>query len=622
MRSTTERAASRGARRREERSTKSRTGNPEHLIALQPLHEAVLVSALLLLIALTTLDNGFVDLDDSLYLANRTVAAGISWAGLQFAFTSVTDLYWHPIAWLSHEVDVSLFGFNPAGHHFTSALLHSIAAGLLFLLLRRLGANAWSSASGALLWAIHPLRVESFAWIAERKDVLCALFFIATLLAYLNHADRPSRWSYLAWSGLGALAMMSKPTAVCLVPILFLLDYWPLGRRLFDVKRLVEKLPLLLLTAVLAWLTFHGQKESGSMSHLEGVPLGIRLENIPVFYMRYIGKMLWPVNLACFYPYDFHPGTAKALASAFGLSILTAGVVWQRHRRPYLLLAWIWFLVALVPNIGLLQAGRQSIADRFTNLAMIGIAVGAALFLTQLVSGAASKHLKKVVAVSISAALAILALLTLRQIGYWHDTFRLFDHAIAVEDSDYIRASLANTLIGQKRYTEAEPHLVIATRRSPVSWEYHNTLANVLLQMGRLDEATVQAAAAVRLAPENVAAAETMGSVLFRRQDYQGTLEQFNHAIELGAEKAAVAAQLNDMGASAASRGKPGEAEPLIRRALDLNPRLPQGWRNLILIQIDRGRPQEARVTLQEAVRATGAQAAYDHLFSGSGPLR
>ena len=571
----------------------------------------------MLLIALPTVGSRLVLYDDAIYLGRPAVTGGISWSGFLFAFTSVSDLYWHPLTWLSHEVDISLFGMTPAGHHFTSAFLHAVAAGLLFLLLRRFGAGAWASAGGCLLWAIHPLRVESFAWVAERKDVLCALFFIATALAYLRYADRPSRGHYLAWTSLGALALLSKPTAVCLVPVLFLLDYWPLGRRIFDSKRLLEKLPLLILTAVVIWLTIYGQRESGSMSHLADVPLWIRLENVPVFYLRYIGKMLWPVDLACFYAYGGESAGALVVVSFLVLLALTLGAVRLRHQQPWLLVGWMWFLVCLLPNIGLLQAGRQSIADRFTNLAMIGIAISAALSLSHYVG--ANVRRSKIAVFSVSATIAVLALLTLRQIGYWHDSLKLFEHAIRVEDSDHMRANLALALITDKRYAEAEPHLALAVRRSPLIWDYHNNLANVLLQTGRVERAADEAAEAVRLAPESMSAAETMGLVLFRQGDYGGTLRRFNRAIELGMSKESVGVQLNDMGASVASRGKPSEAEPLVRRALELNPGLVQGWQNLALVLVDQGRLEEARATLQEAIRATGARPDYDRLLLAIG---
>jgi Flp pilus assembly protein TadD len=554
----------------------------------------------------------FVSLDDSLYLSNTSAVGGLTLRGVAFAFTSVSTLYWHPLAWLTHELDAELFGTNPAGPHFINVLLHSIAAGLLFLVLRRLGAGAWAAAGGALLWALHPLRVESFAWVAERKDVLCALFFIATVLAYLRYAERPSPRRYVAWTALGALALMSKPVAVSLAPILLLLDYWPLRRKSGSMQLLKEKIPLLGMTAAVMFITVYGQRVSGSMRHLADVPFCIRLENAPISYVRYIGKILWPASLSCFYAYDRHPAAVWAAASALVLCGVSALAVWQRERRPWLLVGWLWFLIALLPNIGLLQAGRQSIADRFTNLAMIGVAVAVMFTVSE---WAGTSHFRKRVAVvSASATLAVLAALTVRQIGFWHDSLRLCEHAISVEDGDYVRALMATTLIEAHRYADAEPQLRAAIRFAPERAEHHNNLANVLLETGRLGEAAEEESIALRLAPDDISVAETMGRIFFRQANYAGALQQFSHAAELGADRAALATALNDMGASVASRGQPRDGEPLIRKAAELNPSLVQARRNLVLVLADQGRRDDASRALAEAVHATGRQPEYQDL--------
>jgi tetratricopeptide (TPR) repeat protein len=582
-----------------------------------PAAQATLLAALVLLVALPATQNAFVSLDDGLYLGNAAAVGGLTLRGVAFAFTSVSTLYWHPVAWLSHELDAELFGASPAGAHLTSALLHAIAAGLLFLALRRLGAGAWIAAGGALLWALHPLRVESFAWVAERKDVLCALFFIATVLAYLRYAESPSPGRYVAWVVLGALALMSKPAAVSLAPVLLLLDYGPLRRKIGLARLLKEKLPLLGMTAAVIALTVYGQKVSGSMRYLADVPYRIRLENVPVSYARYIGKVLWPANLSCLYAYDRRPAAVLVTASALGLCALSALVVWQRSRRPWLLTGWLWFLIALLPNVGLLQAGRQAIADRFTNLAMVGVAVAVAFS----VSGwaAASRLRKRVASVAACATLAALAVLTVRQIGFWHDSVRLCEHAISVEDGDYVRGLMGVGLIAEHRYREAEPHLRLAVRLAPERAEHHNNLANVLLQTGRIEQAATEESTALRLAPNDISVAETMGRILFRQANYAGALQQFGHALDLGADRVAVAAALSDMGASVASRGQPREAESLVRKAVELNPALVQARRNLILVLADQDRRDDAAKALEEAIRATGPQPQYEDLAQDPG---
>jgi Flp pilus assembly protein TadD len=309
------------------------------------------------------------------------------------------------------------------------------------------------------------------------------------------------------------------------------------------------------------------------------------------------------VNLSCFYAYDKHPAAAWVTASVLGLCAISVLLIWQRHRRPWLLAGWLWFLVALLPDIGLLQAGRQAIADRFTNLAMIGAAFGAAFTVSEW--AAASRFRNRVAAVSACAALSVLAALTVRQIGFWHDSVRLCEHAISVEDGDYVRALIGITLIAERRYAEAEPHLRVAVRLAPERAEHHNNLANVLLQTGQLDQAAAEESIALRFAPNDTSVAETMGRILFRRANYAGALQQLSHAAELGADTAAVAITLNDMGASVASRGQPGEAEPLIREAVELNPSLAHAHRNLVLVLADQGRRDDAAKALEQAIQAT-----------------
>lgn len=284
---------------------------------------ATLVSVIVLLVTCSAIANGFVGLDDGLYIRDKPSAAGLTAPSIAFAFTSVKDLYWHPLAWLSHALDIELFGQNATGHHATSLLLHAITAALFCLVLIRLGGAPFAAAAGSLLWALHPLRVESFAWVAERKDVLCAFFFVATVLLYLRFIEHPSRRRYAAWLCCGALALMSKPTAVSLPLTLLLLDYWPKRRSANLTRLLVEKLPLAAMAAVVLYLTVLGQVSSGSTSPLANVGLGFRLANAAVAYVHYLGKMLWPLNLACFYPYNLNPSALMVVLAAVILCAIT-----------------------------------------------------------------------------------------------------------------------------------------------------------------------------------------------------------------------------------------------------------------------------------------------------------
>ena len=294
------------------------------------------------------------------------------------------------------------------------------------------------------------------------------------------------------------------------------------------------------------------------------------------------------------------------------LAAITALAIAQRKRRPWLLVGWCWFVVAVLPNSGIIQAGQQSMADRFTHLGTIGLTI--AVVWTAVDWAGADPRRRKLTAWAAGAVLLALSVLTVRQIGFWRDTETLFTHAIAVEDSAYMRANLAETLTTQGRHAEAERHLVAAVRLAPLRFEHHNNLANLLLKAGRLDEAARETAVALQLNPNHLAVVQTAGLVFLRKEDYAAALAQFARAIPLGGDPVAISAKLSDAGASLASHGRPREAGPLIRRALELNPRLVQARRNLVLVLVDQGRATEARAALDDALRATGPQAAYRDL--------
>jgi protein O-mannosyl-transferase len=620
-----------------------------------------------LFVSLPATRNESVHYDDQLYLSAAQASHGLTPEGIQFAFATVDTLYWHPLAWLSHEVDISLFGASASGHHFVSILFHAMTPALLCLVLRRVGCGAYIAAASSLFWALHPLRVESFAWIAERKDVLCAFFVIATVAAYLRYARGQSWPRYAAWLLLAFLALMSKPTAVTLPVILLLLDFWPLRRLGFSAspavetspapaesrpaqppgraarttaKRetlykkqrsklapkslptspalqsrwfpLIEKLPLVVASAVVLCLTVSGQRANGSTARLGYLSFGTRMANAVVGYARYLGKIVWPVDLACLYPYHLQQSPAMVLLAALLLVGISIFAIAQVRRRPWLLMGWLWFVLALLPNSGLIQAGLQSIADRFTEIPMIGLAIAGACSGQDLLE--THPRWRRGMMSSTAAVLAVFAILTVRQIGFWHDSETLFRHAVAVEDSFTMRGNLAETLEGKGRFSEAEQQYRTAVRLAPDRPEALTSLANLLLHSGRLDEASQEASAAVALAPGSLPAAQTLAKISLRRGDTVDVLRQLDRAAALGGDRSKIAIQLNDAGASLASRSRPAQAEPLIRRAVELDPALVQAHRNLILALQDQGRLGEARAALQQAVQATGPQREYADL--------
>ncbi len=578
-----------------------------------PALQAALVAASVLLATLPAIRGAYVEFDDQLYLRDHAPAHGLNTESIAFAFTSIKELYWHPLAWLSHALDVELFGSAPAGHHFTSILLHAISAGLLFRILNRLGTGARAAAAGALLWALHPLRVESFAWLAERKDVLCAAFFLAAILAYLHYLDRRTRPRYAAWLCLGLMALMSKPTAVSLPAVLLLLDFWPRRRHIPKLRLVLEKLPLLAAAAAVAALTMIGQQRSGATTLLREISFHVRVENAAVSCLRYFGKMLWPVSLNPFYPYHPNLPAASVLASAALLAALTALAIQQRKRRPWLLFGWLWFLVTLLPNSGLVQAGWQSIADRFTHLPMIGIVIALVWTVADWAAGHPARQ--RVAAWTAAAVLVALSGLTIRQIGYWRDSETLFRHSIALEDSAFMRGNLANVLMQEGRDSEAETHLLAGLRVDPRADTVHDSLAKLYRRTDRLDQALAEANTALALAPDKRVVVETAGLIYYRRGDCATAATYFERALRLGTPAESIATLMNDAGVWLASQGRPSEAEPLIRRAVELDPLLVQARRNLVLVLEDQGRTEEARAALGQAVRATGPRPEYRDLI-------
>ena len=325
-----------------------------------------------------TLWHDFINYDDPRYVYENTkITGGLSISGIAWAFTHIHSLNWHPLTTISHMLDCQLYGLKAGWHHFTNVLLHTVAAMLLFLALQQMTGAVWRSAFVAAVFAIHPLRVESVAWIAERKDVLSGVFFMLTLLAYVNYVRLPRIRGYLAVVFLFACGLMSKPMLVTLPFVLLLLDYWPLDRIKGQLwKRVVEKIPLIALSAVSSVITFLVQK--GAVGQTEELPIFERINNAVVSYVLYIWQMLWPVNLAVFYP---HPENRLPLweivCCLLVVMCITVAAIALRKHRPYLLTGWLWYLGMLVPVIGLVQVGWQGRADRYTYLPQIGLYIAA-----------------------------------------------------------------------------------------------------------------------------------------------------------------------------------------------------------------------------------------------------
>ena len=442
--------------------------------ASREMHVVVLC---LLLVAATLafynpiIHNQFIDFDDSSYiLKNFQVRSGLTWDTVKWSFTTFREGNWHPLTWLSHALDYQIFHLNPAGHHYTNLLLHAANAVLLFLLLRRATGVTWPSLVVGALFALHPVNVESVAWAAERKNVLSMLFFLLALHAYDRYGRTGERYLYLSVNIFFILGLMAKPQIVTLPFVLLLWDYWPLQRmgagsaagglpaastpRSF--RYLVwEKLPLFILAAADSVVTMVAQRAGNAVRTVTEVSLSARLENVFVSYVRYIGKALWPSRLAAMYPRPGNSLPAWQVVGAVVLLLLISALVLRWRDRRYLPVGWFWFLGTLVPMIGIITVGEQTMADRYAYLPFIGLFVAAVWTLNAwTVDAVASEHRIRGVWRAGAAVLVlfILGCLTYRQLGYWHDDESLWGHALSVTERNYMaHNNLAIALAKQGR---------------------------------------------------------------------------------------------------------------------------------------------------------------------------
>ena len=474
----------------------------------------LVLAGVTLLVYAPVLRNGFVNYDDPDYIINNAhVKAGLTWNGVAWAFQSTEANNWHPLTWISHMADCQLFGLKPAGHHLTSLLLHTANTLLLFLLLLRLTGALWRSAFVAALFALHPLHVESVAWASERKDVLSAFFWMLTLLAYTRFVNEskvrsPKSKVFYALALLAfACGLMSKPMVVTLPFVLLLLDFWPLNR-MRSAERgewkvgplLLEKIPFFALTIASCVITRLVQ--SDALWSTASLPLSFRLANAVMSYVRYLGKMFWPTDLALIYPYPHYWPLAGVIVAALLLALISIWAVLSAKRLPYLAVGWFWYLGTLVPVIGLVQAGIQSMADRYTYLPSIGLFIIVSwglndLLLTQL-------RRENIAAAVGGLALAGCVAVTSVQLTYWRNSLALFSHTIKVTTGNYAAQNcLGTTLEHLGQNDKAEECYAESVRIEPDFPLGQFNLGMILLEQGRAGEASNHLAIAAQLAPQN-----------------------------------------------------------------------------------------------------------------------
>lgn len=454
----------------------------------------------------------FTNFDDPAYVFERPqIARGFSLEGVIWSFTHVHSGNWHPLTSLSHMLDCQFFGLNAGSHHLVNVLLHTGAVVLLFLVLTRMTGSLWPSAFVSAVFGIHPLRVESVAWIAERKDVLSAVFFMLTLLAYIRYVRAPSRGKYCVVGILFALGLMAKPMLVTLPFVLLLLDYWPLNRWILGnlgkvgvrtlPELILEKAPLLALSAASSAATLFAQTEA--LSTAEQLPFVPRIANAVANYLIYIWKMIWPVDLALLYPYPSSISAASVAGATLLLIAITILVFLARRRAPYLLTGWLWYLGMLVPTIGLVHVGRQAYADRYTYLPQIGLYIMVAWGAAQLTKTWSSRQ--TILTAATVAIIAALTGITWAQLSYWRDAEPLWQHTIAVTQNNYIaHAFLADLLMRKNRVADSLAQAEEAVRIQPNNADAQNDLALALFRSGRAREAAEHWRRCLQLAPTDM----------------------------------------------------------------------------------------------------------------------
>ena len=582
-----------------------------------------------------------INFDDQQYITdNFHVRTGLTWSNISWAFRSGYASNWHPLTWVSHMADVQVFGLKPGWPHLTNAILHATNSVLLFLLLQQLSTRIWRSAVIAGLFALHPLHVESVAWVAERKDVLSGFFFFLTVMAYVRYvrsrglvrgvegresivdgeAKRNEKGAhrvshsrivgfYILALLLFALGLMSKPMLVTLPFVLLLLDYWPLKR--FQIERwrsqlsgplLIEKLPFLALSITSSIITVAVQHHGGAVSTLEGLPFSTRCANAILAYGAYLRKMFWPSKLCIFYP---HPGFQSDLVSggvlwkvvgiAAVLMLLTAGSILFSKKAPYITTGWLWFLGMLVPVIGLLQAGSQGLADRYTYLPLIGLFICIVWVAANLLD-----HQRIVGGVLAVTVLASCGILTHRQLSFWRNNFTVFSHALEVAPSAPAYYNVGVELGKAGKLELAEEHFRKALETDAHYADAAYSLGYLLMQQGKNEAAAEEYRAALRLKPSHFLAHNNLGVILWRAGKAEEAAQEYREAITINPD---FAEGHENLAIVLAAKGELEAAEAQFREALRLQPNIPRTMSHLAEVLIREGKLNDAEAVMAAALR-------------------
>jgi tetratricopeptide (TPR) repeat protein len=660
-------------------ASKRSTGYTDTVNGRQLLTVCIILALVTLAVYWQVKDHDFINYDDKLYVTeNLHVQAGMTIENLKWAFTTGDAANWHPLTWLSHMMDVQLFGLKAGRHHLVNVLLHVLNALLLFLILRHMTKALWPSAFVAALFALHPLHVESVAWVAERKDVLSTLFWMLTLGAYGYYVEHPGYRRYFLVLAFFLLGLMSKPMLVTMPFLLLLLDYWPLGRfRQVQQKgeqppeadrrpeaslgrykkrtkaiagkipprkistgwhlpwsfirlQLLEKVPLLVFSLLSSIITIFCQQSA--MQSLQALPLNARISNALVSYVKYIEKMIWPQDLAVFYPpLDVQP-LWHLLGAIFVLSIATFWAIRTIKRFPYLCVGWLWYLGTLIPVIGLVQVGTQAMADRYSYVPLIGLFIIIAWGIPELLPKWPQR--KPLLGTLSGIVILVCALLTWGQVQVWHDSTTLFRHALrATVDNTVAHNNLGEALLHRGKIADAIDQFRAALRINPkyaMAWnnlgngygesgriaeaidafrqalritpdyaEAWNNLGKVYGESGRIAEAIDAFQQALRIKPDYAKAWNNLGNIYGESGRIAEAIDAFQQALRI---KPDYAEACNSLGVVYGESGRVAEAIDAFRQALRISPNLARAWKNLGTSLRESGRPAEAIDAFQRAL--------------------
>jgi protein O-mannosyl-transferase len=590
----------------------------------------LLLTAATLAIFSRVLSYDFVNYDDPSYVTgNLHVTGGLTLDNLIWAFGSFSSANWHPLTWLSHMADCQMFGLHPAGHHLVNVLLHAVNALLLFLLFSRATGAFWKSAFVAALFALHPLHVESVAWVAERKDVLSALFWMLTLMFYLRYTERPGSARYLLTLLCFALGLMAKPMLVTLPFVLLLLDYWPLARfsrhgaepattcsdGLSGPKRqparvVLEKAPFLVLSAASCVVTFFAQQKGGAVGSIEVIPLSFRFGNALIAYVRYLGKMIWPSRLAVIYPLPATITVPEIVGAALLLTAITVLVVMAARKHPYLLVGWLWYIGTLVPVIGLVQVGKQAMADRYSYIPLIGLFIMIAWGIPSLLEQ--WRYRRIVLAACAGVLLPGLMVCTWRQLGFWKNSITLFTRAVeAVPDNGTALVYLGRSLAEKGRSREALPYVAEALRLFPNDADWLTTMGALLAMEGRTGEAISYFTKALRGNPGFAEAHHSLGNALMQQGRIREAIDQYTETLRLQPNRTDV---MVDLAQALLRTGRVDEAMNYITQVVREGPDSLDKAYNLAIALADSGRMDEAIAHLSELAGRYGMPEAHHAL--------